>query len=227
MAFHLKNLKSQKDKFFSSMTGQQLCDILQDGEIMNYINKIPDRRDEIANIFVQIGEGCDMRKTMPSGVRQKKLVPLVTQLSKIIKEYELKKVQNMVDMEEAQRKQKEAATAAAIAQAEANRKASENSQRQANANAAAAAAKAATNAANAQLRNAQAAATMAVANMSGQVTLAENSALTKELTNLKKNFNSLSERLNKAVQNSRNTTRNMSAAAARRNRRSNRKTRRA
>lgn len=219
MAFHLKNLKTQKDKFFLSMTGQQLCDMVKDGEIMSYINKVPHRRDEIANIFASIGDACDTRKTMAPGVRQKKLAPLVVQLSKIIKEYEAKKIQIAAEMANTQRKQKEAANAAAVAQAEANRKAAENLQREANARAAAEAEAAAKAAANAQLRNAEAAAKMAVANVSMNITKAENSALTKELSNLKRNFNSLSARLNKAIQNSRGTTRNVAAAARRGGRR--------
>ncbi len=215
MAFHLKNLKTQKDKFFLSMGAQQLCDMLNDGEIMNYINTIPHRRDEIANIFASMGDSCNMRKVMPIGIRQKKLAPLVVQLSKIIKEYEMKKVQIASNLVETQRKQKEAANLAMAAQAEANRKAAENSQREANARMAEEAAKAAKNAANAQLKNAEATIATAVANVSGQVTQYENSMLTKELTNIKKNINALTSRLNKAIQNSRNATRRNIAPAAR------------
>lgn len=200
MAFHLKNLKTQKDKFFSSLTGQQLCDMVKDGEIMSYVNTIPIRRDELASIFQAIGETCDTRKQMAPGVRQKKLAPLVVQLSKIVKEYESKKVQMAANLENTLRKQKEAANLAAAAQAEANRKDAEAS------------AKAA---ANAQIKNAQAAAEAAVANVSIKLSPEENSALTKELSNLKKNMNSLSARLNKAIQNSR-MTRNIRAVAARR-----------
>ena len=204
------------------MTGQQLCDMLQDGEIMSYINKIPIRRDELGAIFQAMGDACDMRKTMAPGVRQKKLAPLVVQLSKIVKEYE---TANLVETE---RKQKDASNAALIAQAEANRKAAENRQREANAAVAAEAEAAAKAAANAQLRNAQAAAEMAVANVSGNLSTAENSALTLELKNFKNTINKLSSRLNKAIQNSR-ATRNISAAAARRggSRRRNTHTRKA
>jgi hypothetical protein len=219
MAFHLKNLKTQKDKFFSSMTGQQLCDIVTDGEIMNYINRLTYRAGEIDTIFASIAGACDVRKTIAPGVRQKTLAPLVIQLSKIIKEYELRKVQNAVKVAETQRKQKEAENAAALAQANANRKAAENRQREANARAASNAEAAAKAAANAQLRNAQASANMAVANVSFNLTKIENSALTKELSNLKRNFNSLTSRLNKAIQNSRSATRNVAVAARRGGRR--------
>jgi chemotaxis protein histidine kinase CheA len=212
MAFHLKNLKTQKDKFFLSMTAQQLCDMLSDGEIMSYINKIPIRRDELGNLISQMGDPCNMRKTMAPGVRQKKLAPIAVQLSKIIKEYETKKAQMAANLANQQRRQKEAANAAAAAQAEANRKAAENRQREANARAAEEAAAAAKAAANAQMKAAEQAAAMAVANVAPAVTVAENSALTKELMNLKKNFSSLNARLNKAIQNSRNTTRTASAA---------------
>jgi predicted metal-binding transcription factor (methanogenesis marker protein 9) len=178
MAFHLKNLKTQKDKFFSSMTGQQLCDIVTDGEIMNYINRLTYRAGEIDTIFASIAGACDVRKTIAPGVRQKTLAPLVIQLSKIIKEYEAKKVQLAANLVETQRKQKEAA------------------------------------------------AKMAVANVSFNLTKAENSALTKELSNLKRNFNSLSARLNKAIQNSRGTTRNVAAARRGGRRNATRKARR-
>jgi len=214
MAFYLKNLKTQKDKFFTTMTGKQLCDMLEDGEIMSYINTIPIRRDELANLISQMGEPCNMRKTMAPGVRQKKLAPLVIQLSKIIKEYESKKVQMAANLANQQRKQNEAAKAAAAAQAEANRKAAENRQREANARAAEEAAAAAKAAANAQLKSAEEAAAMAVANIAPAVTFSENSALTKELMNLKKNFSAFNTRLNKAIQNSRNTTRSLTSAAA-------------
>lgn len=219
MAFHLKNLKSQKDKFFTSMTAQQLCEMSLDGEIMSYINKIPIRREELATIITQMGEACDMRKTIAPGVRQKKLAPLVIQLSKIVKEYESKKVQMAANLANAQRRQKEAANAAAAAQAEANRKAAENRQREANARAAEEAAAAAKAAANAQIKAAQEAAAMAVANVAPAVTVAENSALTKELMKLKNNFRSLNSRLNQAIQSSRNTTRTAAAAARRGGRR--------
>jgi hypothetical protein len=152
--------------------------MVKDGEIISYINKVPHRRDEIATIFANIGDAYDTRKTMAPGVRQKKLVPLVFQLSKIIKEYEAKKVQLAANLVETQRKQKEAA------------------------------------------------AKMAVANVSFNLTKAENSALTKELSNLKRNFNSLSARLNKAIQNSRGTTRNVAAARRGGRRNATRKARR-
>ncbi len=214
MAFHLKNLKSQKDKFFMSMTAQQLCDMLSDGEIMSYVNKIPIRREELASLVAQMGEPCNMRKTMAPGVRQKKLAPLVVQLSKIVKEYESKKIQMAANLANTQRRQKEAANAAAVAQAEANRKAAENRQREANARAAEEAAATAKAAANAQIKAAEEAAAMAVANVAPAVTVAANSALTQELMKLKNNFRSLNARLNQAIQASRNTTR--TAAAARR-----------
>ena len=67
---------------------------------------------------------------------------------------------------------------------------------------------------------------MAVANVSLNLTKAENSALTKELSNLKRNFNSLSARLNKAIQNSRGTTRNVAAARRGGRRNATRKARR-
>ncbi len=219
MAFYLKNLKSQKDKFFMSMTAQQLCDMLSDGEIMSYINKIPIRREELASLVAQMGEPCNMRKTMAPGVRQKRLAPLVVQLSKIVKEYESKKIQMAANLANAQRKQKEAANAAAVAQAEANRKAAENRQREANARAAEEAAAAAKAAANAQIKAAEQAAAMAVANVAPAVTVAENSALTQELMKLKNNFRSLNARLNQAIQASRNTTRTVAAAARRGGRR--------
>ncbi len=211
-----------------SMTAQQLCDMLSDGEIMSYINKIPIRREELGNLIAQMGEPCNMRKTMAPGVRQKRLAPLVIQLSKIVKEYETKKVQMAANLANTERRQKEAANAAAAAQAEANRKAAENRQREANARAAEEAAAAAKAAANAQLKAAEEAAAMAVANIAPAVTNTENSALTKELMNLKKNFSSLNARLNKAIQNSRNTTRPAAAAARRggRRRTSTRKARR-
>lgn len=216
MAFHLKNLKMQKDKFFLSLTSQQLCDIVKDGEIMNYINTITDRTDEIGNIFASIGAACDPSQQIQSSVRQKKLAPLVTQLSKIIKEYELKKVQVAAKMAEQQRKQKEAENLAAIAQQNANRKAAENRQRNANAKIAKDAANAAALAANAQLRNAQAATITAVENVSTQITPFENSSLTKELQTLQTNFKNFERRLNQAVQNSRNASRKNTGSAARR-----------
>jgi hypothetical protein len=212
MAFHLKNLKSQKDKFFMSMTAQQLCDMLSDGEIMSYVNKIPIRREELGSLVAQMGEPCNMRKTMPPGVRQKKLAPLVVQLSKIVKEYESKKIQMAVNLANTERRQKEAANAAAAAQAAANRKAAENRQREANARAAEEAAAAAKAAANAQIKAAEQAAAMAVANVAPAVTVAANSALTQELMKLKNNFRSLNARLNQAIQASRNTTRTSAAA---------------
>ncbi len=223
MAFHLKNLKTQKDKFFMSMTAQQLCDMLGDGEIMSYINKIPIRREELGSLIAQMGEPCNMRKTMAPGVRQKRLAPLVVQLSKIVKEYETKKVQMAANLGEQQRRQKEAANAAAAAQAEANRKAAENRQREANARAAEEAAAAAKLAANAGLRAAEETAALAVTNILPSVTAAENTNLTKELLNLKKGFANLNARLNKAIQNSRNSTRSAARRGGRR--RSTRKTR--
>lgn len=211
-----------------SMTAQQLCDMLTDGEIMSYVNKIPIRREELGSLIAQMGEPCNMRKTMAPGVRQKKLAPIVVQLSKIIKEYEVKKVQMAANLANQQRKQKEAANAAAAAQAEANRKAAENRQREANARAAEEAAAAAKAAANAQIKAAEQAAAMAVANVAPAVTVAANSALTQELLKLKNNFRSLNSRLNQAIQASRNTTRSTAAAARRggRRRRSTRKARR-
>ena len=197
-----------------SMTGQQLCDMLSDGEIMSYINKIPIRREELGTLVAQMGEPCDMRKTMAPGIRQKRLAPIIVQLSKIVKEYEIKKVQMASNLANQQRKQNEATNAAAAAQAEANRKAAENRQREANARAAEEAVAAAKAAANAQMKAAEEAAAMAVANVAPAVTNTENSVLTKELMKLKNNFRALNSRLNQAIQSSRNTTRSFTTAAA-------------
>lgn len=226
MAFHLKNLKIQKDKFFSSLTYQQLCEIANDGEIMHYINQIPIRRDEIATIFAGIGDSCDTRKVMPTGVRQKKLAALVTQLSKIIKEYEVKKVQLAANLANTQRKQKEAANAAAAAQAEANRKAAENQKREANLRMAEEAAKAAKNAANAQLKNAEAAATVAVANASLQATNQETVALRNELFKIRNSLNNLRENVNAIIGKTLKGKTNSAPAARRASRRMTRKSNR-
>lgn len=220
MAFHLKNLKTQRDKFFSTLTAQQLCDIVQDGEIMNYVNRMPHRREEVATLFEKIGQSCDPRQKLQSTVRQKQLAPLVMKLSQIIKEYEVKKVKLAANLANLQQKQKEAANAAAAAQAEANRKAAENLQRAANARIAAEAEAAAREAANANLKTAETALNLAAATIQPIAP----SPLTQELMNLQKNLKNVSARLNKAIRNSNSQTR--SAAAARRRRNSTRKTRR-
>lgn len=215
MAFHLKNLKIQKDKFFMSLTAQQLCDIVQDGEIMNYVNKIPIRRTELETIFTGIAKSCDKRSGLPSGVRQKQLAPLVIQLSKIVKEYETKKVQMAAEVANAQKRQQNAAAAAAAAQANANRKAAENLQRAANAKAAEEAAAAAKAAANAQMKAAQESANLALSTVKANLAPGETSALTQELMNLRRNLNGLTARLNSAIQKS------QTRIAARRRRNSN------
>ena len=110
-----------------------------DGEIMSYINKIPfeAKREELAKIISQMGDTCDMGKTMAPGVRQKKLSALLIDLSRIIKEFESR----TPELEDA-----------AIAAANAAKKAA-NNKRKANENAAAT-----KEAANENLRKTQAAA---------------------------------------------------------------------
>lgn len=216
MAFQLKNLKTKPAKFFQSMTGQQLCAILQDGEIMNFINTIPIRRDEIGNLFVSIGETCNTKTIMAPGVRQKKMAVLVNQLASIIQEWEKGKEKYYANIQAAEKAKVNAEKAAANAQAEANRKAQENLQRQANAqkalNNAKKAEEAALTATTKQI--ASAAETVELANATMPVvTMNTNTNMQKQLMNLKKNMNTMTNKLNRLLQS---TRKNMASPAARR-----------
>lgn len=218
MAFHLKNLKTQKPKFFESLTASQLCDIVQDGEIMNYINTIPIRRTEIASIFENIGKVCDKRVFMAPGPRQKQAAVHVKLLAEIVKQWEAGKEKYYANLQAAQKAKNNAERLAAEAQANANRKAAENLQRQANAQKAREAEAAAIAAAAKQTQAAENTLGLAAANLSGQT----NTNLRTQLMNLKKNMNTMSSKLNKLL----NTTRKANASSAAAARRGGKRTRR-
>lgn len=214
MAFHLKNLKIQKPKFFESLTSSQLCAIVQDGEIMNYINTIPIRRNEIASIVQNIGTICNPKTFMAAGPRQKQVVVHVKLLAEIVKQWEAGKEKYYTNIQAAQKVKTNSEKLAMNVQADANRKAAENLQTQANAQKAANAAReaetAAIAAANSQVKVAEDTVALAAATLP----IHTNAPLQKQLLNLKKNMNSMSMKLSKLLNITRKN--NASPAAARR-----------
>jgi hypothetical protein len=221
MAFHLKNLKIQKPKFFESLTSSQLCAIVQDGEIMNYINTVPIRRNELESIFQNIGTICNPKTLMAPGPRQKQVVVHVKLLAEIVKQWEAGKGKYYTNLQSAQKTKNNSEKLASNAQAEANRKASENLQKQMNAQKAANAAReaetAAIAAANSQVKVAEDTLGLAAATLP----IHTNVSLQKQLMNLKKNMNSMSMKLNNLL----NTTRKNNASAAPAARRGGKRTR--
>jgi hypothetical protein len=221
MAFHLKNLKIQKPKFFESLTSSQLCAIIQDGEIMNYINTIPIRRNEVESIFQNIGTICNPKTFMAAGPRQKQVVVHVKLLAEIVKQWEAGKEKYYTNLQSAQKAKNNSEKLAMNAQAEANRKAAENLQKQVNAqkayNTARAAETAAIAAANSQIKVAENTLELA----SATLPMNTNVSLQKQLVNLKKNMNSMSIKLNKLL----NTTRKNNASPAPAARRGGKRTR--
>lgn len=94
MSFHLRNLQTKPPKMFDTFTGPQLCEILQDGEIMSYINKIPIKKEELATLFTQIGTACSPKTTILPIERTKKMRALVKQLATLIQYWEKNKETN-------------------------------------------------------------------------------------------------------------------------------------
>jgi hypothetical protein len=80
---------------FDTFTGPQLCEILQDGEIMSYINKIPIKKEELATLFTQIGTACSPKTTILPIDRTKKMRALVKQLATLIQYWEKNKETNI------------------------------------------------------------------------------------------------------------------------------------